>query len=117
MGGAGWILAGRPGRLSAVSRSGLRPGRRYLPPGSSLMARRLFSLERILNRGRVSVFLSCKAWAISFAEAGSLLSCRKRNMLSGWRDEELGIANGAKKQAQVFRQDCSHFFGSTGTFF
>ena len=37
----------------------------------------------ILNKGRRSTLRSCSPLAISSVEAGSLLTCRNRNMLSG----------------------------------
>src|SRR5882672_3967796 len=62
------------------------------------MARRFLSFESILNNGRVSVFFRCKPWAISLGDAGALLICRKRNMLSGLRCEGLGIGIASERR-------------------
>src|SRR5712692_6354139 len=60
------------------------------------MARRFFSLSSILNTGRVSVFFRWRPRAISFVEAGSPLTCRKRSMLSGfsWEVDDMRYCAG-----------------------
>src|ERR1700692_2672769 len=55
------------------------------------MALRFLSLVRILNNGRRSDFPRCNPRAMSLAEAGSVLTCRKRNRFSGLRLEVRGI--------------------------
>src|SRR5882672_5611314 len=81
------------------------------------MARRFLSFESILNNGRVSVFFRCKPWAISLADAGALLICRKRNMLSGLRCEGLGMGIASERRCYFSTVILVTFFGSSGTFF
>src|SRR3989442_7794513 len=93
-----------------ASRSDLRLGRRYRPPGNSSMALRFLSLESILNSERSSVFFRSSPCAISLVDAGELLTCRKRNMLSGLRCEGRAMGCRARPQAPDFHYDFSHFF-------
>jgi len=78
--------------LPPDSPSPFLPASRYRPPGNSSIAPRFFNLISILNRGLRSALPRCKAAPISFAEAASLVTCRKRNMLSGLRDDVRGIS-------------------------
>src|SRR5882672_1767911 len=114
-----WICCGRAGRCSRRedSPSDLRLGRRYRPPGSSSMAWRFLSFAKILNSGRVSAFFRCRPWAISLVEAGSLLICRKRKMLSGLRCEGRGMGYRARAQVLFSHRDSSHFFWFFRNFF
>src|SRR5205809_4575204 len=66
------------------------------------MARRFLSFASILKRGRVSDFLRPRPLASSPTDAGALLSCRKRNILSGLRVEVPGIRFGAFPQGASF---------------
>jgi len=57
-----------------------------------------------------SAFPRCKAEAISFLEAASLVTCRKRNMLSGLKEERRGIRSNHSGTEFYFQEDSSHFF-------
>src|SRR4029077_6932208 len=50
-------------------------------------------------------------------EAGSLLTCRKRSMLSGLSCEVRGIGSRARSQAPKFHRDSSYFFQILRNFF
>src|SRR5438034_11506554 len=66
------------------------------------MARRFLSFASILKRGRVSDFLRPMPLASSHTDAGALLSCSKRSILSGLRVEVPGIRFGAFPQGASF---------------
>src|SRR5438874_925882 len=74
------------------------------------MARRFLSLESILNRGRLSFFFRCSPCAISPGDAGALLTCRKRNMLSGLKCEGRDIGFSRQKAGASFHRDSRQFF-------
>src|SRR5437879_11858436 len=74
------------------------------------MALRFLSLESILNSERSSVFFRSSPCAISLVDAGALLTCRKRNRLSGRRCGGRGIGCRARRQAPDFHYDFSDFF-------
>src|SRR5258707_1164249 len=81
------------------------------------MAWRFLSFASILNNERVSAFFRSRQLAISLAETGSLLICRKRNMLSGLRCEGRGMGYRARAQVLFFHRDFSHFFRLFRNFF
>src|SRR5882762_2355240 len=81
------------------------------------MARRFFSFESILNSGRLSAFFRWSPSAISLVDAGSLLTCRKRNMLSGLRCEGRGIGVRIRRPALISIVILVTFLGFSGTFF
>jgi hypothetical protein len=81
------------------------------------MARRFLSLESILESGRLSLFFRWSPCAISLVDAGSLLTCRKRNMLSGLRCEGRGMGFRARRSALISTVILATFLGFSGTFF
>src|SRR5580700_5195679 len=74
------------------------------------MAPRLVNLTNMSDKALRSAFPRCKAEAISFLEAASLVTCRKRNMLSGLKEERRGIRSNHSGTEFYFQEDSSHFF-------
>lgn len=81
------------------------------------MACRFLSFASILKSGRLSALFRCRPSEISRVEAGSPLTCRKRNMLSGLRCEGRGMGGRARRPATISIVILVTFFGFAGTFF
>ena len=86
------------------------------PPGDTSrlaapQSRPSFSeLVSMLINGRRSAFRTCNPRAISSVEAGSLLTCRKRNMLSGLKCEGRGIGERGWTRGCGRTADSTYFF-------
>src|ERR1700719_3917171 len=93
-----------------ASRSGFKPARWYRPPGNSLIEPLFLKLASILVNGRRSDLLRRNPRAISSVEAGSLLTCRKRNMLSGLKCEGRGIGRARLDMRLRRTADSTQFF-------
>jgi hypothetical protein len=89
---------------------GLDPAKWYRPPGSSPIAPLFLKLVSILVNGRRSALLRRSPRAISSVEAGSLLTCRKRNMLSGLKCEGRGISRARVDPRLRRTADSTYFF-------